>query len=79
MASSVTTVALDENARQLFGQLRDRYKAKSFSDLVRILFRKERDVPQSMFGADRDMPDWLEVKKEIRGGDRADKWDLGKD
>ncbi|MBI4393674.1 MAG: hypothetical protein HY556_07770 [Euryarchaeota archaeon] len=77
MASSVTTVALDENARQLFGELRDRYKAKNFSDLVRILFRKEKDLPESMFGAFSDLPRWTaQAKKETRGKERTDGWKL---
>lgn len=74
MTASVTTIALDGNARALLGQLKTEYGAKNYSELVRVVFRKLKGVPDSMFGVDPDLPPWDKLKKEIRGEDRADKW-----
>lgn len=49
-----TTIALDDHTRQRLQRLKERWGLKSYDEVVTRLLEEAEDLPESMFGVDRD-------------------------
>ena len=60
-----TTVEVKKNTARILEELKRRYRAKSIDETLRKLISRAESVPDSMFGAHREMKPFTRVD-EVR-------------
>ena len=55
-----TTIQVDAKTLRLLKQLKGRWKAKTYDELIRRLISKRVEVPRSFFGVDPHLPPFSE-------------------
>ena len=59
-----STIQIAKELLQRLSKLKEKYKAKSYNELVAKLVEKEESVPESMFGSHPEMKKKLFTKKD---------------